>query len=84
MPKNDRSYLLGARRLKELVAIVVIGDGVVGLVAPRRHSLLWELGPEWYRRAMETLAGRPGLVRALAAAEVVGGLWLALRQYPEG
>lgn len=33
---------------------------------------------------MEAFAERPGLVRALAAAEVGAGLWLALRQYREG
>jgi hypothetical protein len=32
---------------------------------------------------MESLADRPGLVRGLAAAEIVGGLWLVLRQYPD-
>lgn len=74
---------MAARRLKELGAIALIGDGVVGLVAPRRHSLLWDFGPRWYRRTLEQLAVRPGLVRGLAAAEVLGGLALAVRQYPE-
>ena len=74
---------MAARRLKELVAIALIGDGVVGLAAPRRHSLLWDFGPWWYRQALEALASRPGLVRALAAVEAVGGLWLALSQYPQ-
>lgn len=72
-----------ARRLKELVAIALIGDGVVGRAAPRRHSLLWDFGPWWYRRALEALAVRPNLVRALAATEALCGLWLALGQYPE-
>lgn len=72
------------KNLAELVAILAIGDGVVGLAAPRRHMLLWRLGPEGYRRAMESLAERPALVRTLAAAEIGAGLWLALRQYQEG
>jgi hypothetical protein len=72
------------RRIAELAAMVVIGDGVIALVAPRRHSLLWRFGPEGYRRLMETFAGRPALVRVLAAVEVAGGLWLALRQYEDG
>lgn len=74
---------MAARRLKELVAIALVGDGVVGLAAPRRHSLLWDFGPWWYRKTLEALAGRPNLVRALAGVEALGGLWLALRQYPE-
>ncbi len=72
------------RNVVELIAMLVIGDGVIALVAPRRHSLLWRFGPEGYRRAMEAFAERPALVRALAAAEICAGLWLALRQYEEG
>lgn len=72
------------RRIKELVAIAVIGDGVVGLLAPRRHSLLWKFGPEGYQEVLRWFAGRPGLVRLLAAAELGGGIWLALRQYENG
>lgn len=71
------------RNVLELVAILTIGDGVVGFIAPQRHSLLWRFGPESYRRVMEGFAARPGLVRALAAAEIAGGLWLALGQYQE-
>ncbi len=71
-------------RVEELLAMVAIGDGVVGFLAPRRHSLLWSFGPEGYRRAMEAFAERPGLVRVLAAVEVAGGLCLALRQYEDG
>ena len=69
--------------MKELVGIALIGDGVVALAAPRRHSLLWDFGPGWYRRALEALADRPYLVRTLAVAEALCGLWLALGQYPE-
>lgn len=69
------------RRIKEFAAMVAIGDGVLALLAPRRHILLWRIGPEEYRAAMERIAGRPGLVRALAAAEIGVGLLLALRQY---
>jgi hypothetical protein len=72
-----------SRRIKELAAIAVIGDGVVGFVAPRRHSLLWKVGPEGYQEAIRWFAERPSLVRLLAAVELGLGLMLALRQYPE-
>jgi hypothetical protein len=71
------------RRSAELVAMLVIGDGVITLPAPSRHSLLWRFGPEGNRRAMEAFAERPALTRSLAVAEIVGGLWLVLRQYGE-
>lgn len=69
------------KRFKELLAILMVGDGVIGLAAPRRHSLLWRFGPEGYRRLMAAFAERPILVRLLSAASVGAGLWLALRQY---
>lgn len=72
-----------SRRIKELAAIAVIGDGVVGLMAPRRHSLLWKIGPEGYQEILRWFAERPSLVRPLAATELGLGLMLALRQYPE-
>jgi hypothetical protein len=72
------------RRLLELGAMLAIRDGVVALIAPRRHSLLWRFGPEGYKRTVERFAQCPNLVRVLAAAEIGGGMWLALRQYPEG
>lgn len=72
-----------SRRIKGLAAIAVIGDGVVGFVAPRRHSLLWKVGPEGYQEAIRRFAERPYLVRLLAAAELGLGLMLALKQYPE-
>ncbi len=75
---------MDVRRLLELGAMLAIGDGVIALVAPRRHSLLWRFGPEGYKELMEGFAERPNLVRLLAAAEIGIGLWLALRQYPEG
>lgn len=71
------------RRLKDLAAIVLIGDGVVGAVAPRRHSLLWRSGPAGYRALIGWFAQRPVLTRVLAVAEAAAGLWFALRQYEE-
>lgn len=64
--------------------MLAIGDGVVALIAPRRHSLLWRFGPEGYKRTEAGFAQCPNLVRVLATAEIGGGIWLVLRQYPEG
>lgn len=71
------------RRVSELVALMMIGDSVMGFVAPRRHMLLWRFGPKGYKKMVQGFAERPGLVRFLAAVEFGGGLWLALRQYRE-
>jgi len=71
------------RRLKETLAMAIVGDGVVEIIAPRRHSLLWETGPEAARKTARFFADNPNLMRALGAAEVALGIWLALRQYEE-
>ena len=70
------------KQLKELAAMVLIGDGVVGFLSPRRHSLLWRFGPRPYRELMEAFAERPRLTRLLCVAEVGLGVWWALRQTP--
>ena len=75
---------MGMRRIAEVVAMLMIGEGVLTLVAPRRHSLLWEFGPEGYKRAIEAFAEHPTLTRLVAAAEAGLGLWLAFRVYSQG
>ncbi len=69
------------RQLKEFLATLMVGEGVIGLAAPRRHSLLWKFGPERYQQIMADFAKRPVLVWVLSAASVEAGLWLALKQY---
>jgi hypothetical protein len=61
----------------------MIGDGVTGLLKPRRHSLLWDVGPDPIRRAMEALVLHPMQARLLYAAEIGIGAWLAAQQTPE-
>ena len=71
------------RRLLETFAIVTIGDGMIEVVSPRGHSLLWEVGPEGARKTARFFAENPNLMRLLGASQVAFGLWLALRQYRE-
>ena len=74
---------MSMRRIAELVAMLMVGEGVLTFIAPRRHSLLWEFGPEGYKRAIETIAEHPTLSRLVAAAEPGLGIWLALRVYSQ-
>lgn len=57
------------RRLLWFVALVLIGDGVVAAVMPRRHMSRWNAGPDWYRRAMQPFAKHPQATRLLGIAE---------------
>jgi hypothetical protein len=74
--------IMNIRRLIQLIALVMIGDGVIGTFKPRRHSLLWDIGPGPFRNMMETLAANPGKARLLYGAEILLGAWLAERQTP--
>jgi hypothetical protein len=72
-----------ARRMKETLAIVTVGDGAIELVSPKEHSLLWEVGPESTRKVARFFAENPNYMRLIGAAQIAFGLWLALRQYRE-
>jgi hypothetical protein len=69
------------KRAKETFAIVAIGDGAIELLAPREHSLLWEVGPEGTRKVARFFAENPAYMRLLGASQIAFGVWLALRQY---
>lgn len=61
----------------ELLAIVMIGDGVLALTQPRRHTQLWNAGPEPWRNLCSFFEKRPGLTMAVGGASIALGLWLA-------
>ena len=71
------------RRLIELGALFLIGDGIMGLIKPRWHSLLWHFGPQLARAATEELADHPNTARAIYLAEAAVGVALAASQKPE-
>lgn len=71
---------MSKRRVMEVAAMLMIGEGIICLFFPRRHVLLWKFGPPVYRDAMDKLAERPNLARALGLLEAALGLWLAVEQ----
>lgn len=52
-----------SRRLKETFAVITIGDGVIELLAPRQHSLLWASGPVSARKVARFFADNPNYMR---------------------
>lgn len=74
---------LVVRRVVELGALFLIGDGIMGLIKPRWHSLLWHFGPQLAKAAAEELASHPKTARAIYLAEVAAGIALAASQTPE-
>lgn len=63
--------------IKETIAMMLIGDAVLGLARPRRHVARWQIGP--WAPAMAWSRQRPVLTRALAAVELAAGVWYAGR-----
>jgi hypothetical protein len=68
------------RRFSESVGMLMIGDGILGLVSPRQHCLLWHGGPRWWRDTVDWFAAHPAITRTCGATEVAAGLWLASSQ----
>lgn len=70
-------------RFSELLGIMLVGDGVVAMMRPRRHMRLWTLRAPGLHEMAVGFERRPGLTRAVAAAEIAAGLWLAGRALRE-
>lgn len=64
-------------RIKEMMGIMLIGDGVLAAAWPRQHSLLWLSGPRVWRDAVRPFADNPNMTRVLGLAELAFGIWLA-------
>ncbi len=74
---------LVTRRVVQAAALLLIGNGIMGLIKPRWRSLLWHFGPEIARAATEELADHPTTARSIYAAEAALGLLIATRHAPE-
>ena len=70
------------RKILEIVAILMIGEGLLSAIRPEGHVALWRNGPQGYRDLMDKFMENPGLTRALGVAELGLGLWLAFREQP--
>ncbi|MEH3036943.1 MAG: hypothetical protein PGN23_10715 [Sphingomonas adhaesiva] len=70
---------LWPRRAAEMAAMFMIGDGVAGLVQPRRHTALWQERALGAEMTVRPFVGRPTRRRAYAVAQIAAGLWLASR-----
>lgn len=70
------------KRLLELFALLLVGDAVLTVVEPKRHCLLWAVGPEGWKNLMLKGAEHPEASRWIGVAQAAAGLWLASRQEP--
>lgn len=70
-----------SKRALETLAMAMIGDGVLAVLEPKRHIGLWYRGPDAYKKFMDVFLERPGMTRAVGAAEAGLGLWVASRMW---
>ena len=68
-----------ARRLIQIGGFLLIADGVLGMLMPRRRSLLWYAGPQLAKAASEELSAHPATARAVNAAKTALGVVLIMR-----
>lgn len=68
-----------ASRWQHFTAMVLIGDGLLALVRPRRDAKAWKLGPEPWRSLMGFFANKPELTRVVGVAQVAVGIWWVMQ-----
>jgi dodecin len=71
------------KRVADLIAAFVVGNGVLDLIAPRRRVFLYIFGPEALRKLTLWFADHPTAMRLRGIVRIGTGIWLALRQYRE-
>lgn len=64
----------------EMAAMFMIGDGLLGLVQPRRHVALWERDALGSDVLVASFRGHPGRRRVYALVQIAAGLALAAQQ----
>ncbi|PTW45537.1 hypothetical protein C8J25_107220 [Sphingomonas faeni] len=69
-----------ASRAAEMAAIFMVGDGLIGLLQPRRHVDLWKDDALGTEKLVKPFVDRPGRRRLYALVQIVAGLALAARQ----
>jgi hypothetical protein len=74
--------MTGQRQLAETSAMLLIGDGVLGMLRPSAHCAVWRTGHPRWDSAVAWFSRRPALVRACATIELAVGIWLADRHLP--
>jgi len=74
---------LSERQFEEVGAMLLIGDGVLGVLRPSAHCAVWRTNYSRWNAAVDWFAARPALVRACGALEIAAGVWLAERQFSD-
>ena len=71
------------KRIKDIVAMLLIGDGALTLIAARNRALVWRFGSEGLRKSTSWQADHLRLMRLEGAASIGLGVLVAWWQYRE-
>jgi hypothetical protein len=78
-----RRHAMWTKRIKDIIAMQLIGDGALTLIAARNPALLWRFGPEGLRKSASWQAEHPLFMRLEGAVSIGLGVLLAWWQYRE-
>jgi hypothetical protein len=68
--------------LIDFAGLLLVGDGILTLADPKRHCLLYEIGPKPCRDLVDQFAQHPTMSRWAGLVEAIAGLLLAESQKP--
>lgn len=72
----------GIRRSAEMAAVFMIGDGLLGLLQPRRHVDLWRSEVDAVDALVKPFGGHPDRRRLYGLAQIAAGVALAATLKP--
>ena len=73
---------VGIRRAAEMAAVFMIGDGLLGLLQPRRHVDLWRSDVKAVDMLVKPFGGHDTRRRVYGVLQIAGGIALAAWQKP--
>lgn len=66
------------RRVRDILGLLMVGDGILMALVPERRMDRWKSGPGWWRSFVREFAERPILTRLLGALTAVVGVAIAV------
>ena len=81
--QHPRSEAIDVKKLLiDFVGLLLVGDGILTLADPKRHCLLYEIGPKPCRDLVDQFAQHPTMFRWAGLVEAIAGVLLAESQKP--
>lgn len=71
------------KRIYELIATALIGDGTLFLIDPVEHMVIWidAVDHPLWKRLFRWYAAHPGVGRLSGLVEIALGVWIIVRAY---